>query len=150
MLSKWPLGPGRYAAIGDGKNQNDGGIKLLWKKALVVYLIGAVVLGGLIFNTAFYMQVETGILQAVAILWFYGIIFWLTMQMYLMPLLVAAVRHGVAECLPDTQGRVLLPSVVRYMESQRRQVGFDALSRRRHDAGRGLGRDREEHGSRQP
>jgi len=66
------------------------GIKLLWKKALVVYLIGAAVLGGLIFNTAFYMQVETGILQAVAILWFYGIIFWLTMQMYLMPLLVAA------------------------------------------------------------
>jgi molecular chaperone HscA len=40
--------------------------------------------------------------------------------------LVAAVRHGVAECLPDAQGRVLLPSVVRYLEGQRRQVGFDA------------------------
>ena len=28
--------------------------------------------------------------------------------------LVASVRHGVAECLPDDQGRVILPSVVRY------------------------------------
>ncbi len=28
--------------------------------------------------------------------------------------LVAAVRHGVAECLPDDQGRVLLPSLVHY------------------------------------
>jgi len=30
--------------------------------------------------------------------------------------LVAAVRNGVAECLPDSQGRTLLPSVVRYLE----------------------------------
>ena len=65
-------------------------IKLLWKKALVIYLIGAGVLGGLIFNTGFYMQRTEGILQAVAILWLYGIIYWLTMQSYLMPLLVAA------------------------------------------------------------
>jgi len=65
-------------------------IKLLWKKALVMYVIGAGVLGGLIFNTTFYMQVSTGLLQAVAILWLYGIIYWLTMQAYLMPLLVAA------------------------------------------------------------
>jgi molecular chaperone HscA len=40
--------------------------------------------------------------------------------------LVAAVRHGVAECLPDDQGRVILPSVVRYLESGGRQIGFDA------------------------
>jgi uncharacterized membrane protein YesL len=65
-------------------------VKLLWKKALVMYLIGAGVLGGLIFNTVFYMQVSTGLLQAVAILWLYGIIYWLSMQAYLMPLLVAA------------------------------------------------------------
>jgi molecular chaperone HscA len=48
--------------------------------------------------------------------------------------LVAAVRHGVAECLPDAQGRVLLPSVVRYMENQRRQVGFDARAHQAEDA----------------
>ncbi len=40
--------------------------------------------------------------------------------------LVAAVRHGVAECLPDAQGRVILPSVVRYLEGSGRQIGFDA------------------------
>ena len=41
--------------------------------------------------------------------------------------LVASVRNGVAECLPDGQGRVILPSVVRYLDAQRRQIGFDAL-----------------------
>ena len=40
--------------------------------------------------------------------------------------LVAAVRHGVAECLPDAQGRVILPSVVRYLAGGKRQIGFDA------------------------
>ena len=40
--------------------------------------------------------------------------------------LVAAVRHGVAECLPDTQGRVIVPSVVRYLQGGARQIGFDA------------------------
>ncbi len=40
--------------------------------------------------------------------------------------LVAAVRHGVAECLPDDQGRVLLPSIVRYTEGRGRQIGWPA------------------------
>jgi molecular chaperone HscA len=40
--------------------------------------------------------------------------------------LVAAVRNGVAECLPDGQGRVLLPSVVRYLEGGGRQIGHEA------------------------
>ena len=48
--------------------------------------------------------------------------------------LVAAVRNGVAECLPDDQGRVLLPSVVRYMEMGRRQIGFDAKASQAADA----------------
>ncbi len=42
--------------------------------------------------------------------------------------LVASVRNGVAECLPDAQGRVLLPSVVRYLSVNGRQIGFDALA----------------------
>jgi molecular chaperone HscA len=42
--------------------------------------------------------------------------------------LVAAVRSGVAECLADDAGRILLPSVVRYLEGGGRQIGFDALA----------------------
>ncbi len=40
--------------------------------------------------------------------------------------LVAAVRNGIAECLPDDAGRVLLPSVVRYEAGGKRQIGFEA------------------------
>jgi molecular chaperone HscA len=42
--------------------------------------------------------------------------------------LVAAVRHGVAECLPDGQGRAILPSAVRYLEGGRRAIGAEALA----------------------
>ena len=42
--------------------------------------------------------------------------------------LVASVRNGVSECLPDKEGRVILPSVVRYLDAERRQIGFDALA----------------------
>jgi len=42
--------------------------------------------------------------------------------------LVAAMRNGVAECLPDEAGRVVLPSVVRYLPDNRRQIGFEALA----------------------
>ena len=48
--------------------------------------------------------------------------------------LVASVRNGVAECLPDGQGLVILPSVVRYIEGGGRQIGFDALPHRASDA----------------
>src|ERR1700709_322530 len=40
--------------------------------------------------------------------------------------LVAAVRNGVAECLPDAQGRAILPSIVRYLEDNPRQIGSEA------------------------
>jgi molecular chaperone HscA len=47
--------------------------------------------------------------------------------------LVAALRHGVAECLPDDAGRVLLPSAVRYLEGGRRQIGAAALAAQAED-----------------
>jgi len=47
--------------------------------------------------------------------------------------LVAAVRSGVAECLPDAQGRVLLPSVVRYLPRGGRQIGHEALDAQAQD-----------------
>ena len=49
--------------------------------------------------------------------------------------LVAAVRHGVAECLPDEGGRVLLPSVVRYLPAGRRDIGRTALAEAANDPG---------------
>ncbi|MFY8043196.1 MAG: Hsp70 family protein, partial [Rhodoferax sp.] len=49
--------------------------------------------------------------------------------------LVAAVRNGTAECLPDADGKVILPSVVRYVDSQRRQIGFAALEHQASDPG---------------
>jgi len=42
--------------------------------------------------------------------------------------LIAAVRHGVAECLPDAAGRVILPSAVRYLPDGQRQIGAAALA----------------------
>jgi molecular chaperone HscA len=47
--------------------------------------------------------------------------------------LVASVRNGVAECLPDDQGRVLLPSVVRYLPEDRRQIGDAAQAAQSED-----------------
>ena len=42
--------------------------------------------------------------------------------------LVAAVRHGVADCLVDASGRAILPSAVRYLEGGRRQIGAEAFA----------------------
>ena len=42
--------------------------------------------------------------------------------------LVAAVRNGVAESLPDREGRVILPSAVRYLSGGRAIVGSEALA----------------------
>ena len=42
--------------------------------------------------------------------------------------LVASVRNGVAECLPDDKGQFILPSVVRYLPGQGRQIGHEAVA----------------------
>jgi molecular chaperone HscA len=47
--------------------------------------------------------------------------------------LVAAVRNGVAECLPDDQGRVLLPSAVRYLDGDRVEADLPAVAARAQD-----------------
>ena len=41
--------------------------------------------------------------------------------------LVASVRNGVAECLPGDDGRVIVPSVVRFLPGQGLQIGFEAV-----------------------
>ena len=47
--------------------------------------------------------------------------------------LVAAVRSGAAECLADEQGRVILPSVVRYLADGGRKIGYEARDATAHD-----------------
>jgi molecular chaperone HscA len=47
--------------------------------------------------------------------------------------LVAAVRNGVAECLPDEEGRVILPSVVRFLSNNGRQIGYAAQAEEAND-----------------
>ena len=47
--------------------------------------------------------------------------------------LVAAVKSGSAVCLTDQQGRATLPSVVRYCEDARVEVGHDALKAQKID-----------------
>ena len=49
--------------------------------------------------------------------------------------LVASVRNGVAECLPDTAGQVILPSVVRYLPGNKRQIGAEAQAAEALDPG---------------
>ena len=48
--------------------------------------------------------------------------------------LVAAVRSSVAEVLPDAQGRMLLPSAVRYLADGNTEVGYEALKAQAGDA----------------
>jgi molecular chaperone HscA len=47
--------------------------------------------------------------------------------------LVASVRNGFAECLPDAEGHVILPSAVRYLENDGRQIGRAALASQAED-----------------
>jgi molecular chaperone HscA len=47
--------------------------------------------------------------------------------------LVATVRSGVPAVLPDAHGRALLPSIVRYVNSKRIEVGYAAQARQSDD-----------------
>ncbi len=42
--------------------------------------------------------------------------------------LVASMRNGFAECLPDAEGHFILPSAVRYLDNDGRQIGRAALA----------------------
>ena len=51
------------------------------------HVIGTLIFGALVFNLSFYMSMTEGVLQSISILWFYVILYWLTLQAYLLPLL---------------------------------------------------------------
>jgi molecular chaperone HscA len=48
--------------------------------------------------------------------------------------LVATIRNAVAECLPDGEGRAMLPSAVQYAEGGAVVMGHDAMAHRGDDA----------------
>ena len=66
-----------------------GALRRHWRRGLAMFAIGGLVLGALLFNAAFYLQVTQGWLQAVSVLWLYAILYWMTLQGYLVPLLLA-------------------------------------------------------------
>ena len=59
-----------------------------WRLALRCSAISVLVLAGLMWNVSFYANVGTGWLQFVSILWLYASFFWLSLHIYLVPLMV--------------------------------------------------------------
>jgi len=69
-------------------------VRRWWRRGLAMFGIGGAVLVALVFNTAFYLQVTQGWLQAVSLLWLYAILYWMTLQTYLIPLLLTSEADG--------------------------------------------------------
>jgi hypothetical protein len=84
-----------------------------WKRALALFAIGGFVLGGLIFNAVFYLSVTEGWVQAVSILWLYAILYWITLQSYLVPLLLVAEESSVGDPAP-AEPRAVVPLLTLY------------------------------------
>lgn len=64
------------------------GLKTLWRRSLILLLIGIVVTILLGVNFWFYFSSTVTVLRYLAILWFYVLLLWFTMLMYMNPLLV--------------------------------------------------------------
>jgi uncharacterized membrane protein YesL len=63
-------------------------LRTRWRLALRCTLLSVVVLVALVWNVGFYLTVSNGWLRFVSILWLYGTFFWLSLHMYLLPLVV--------------------------------------------------------------
>lgn len=59
-----------------------------WRRSLLLWLIGFVVAALLGGNAVFYATILTGWPRLATILWAYGLLFWLALQVYLVPLLL--------------------------------------------------------------
>ena len=59
-----------------------------WRLALRCLLLSLVVLVALLANVYFYAVLSSGWLRFVSIVWLYGALFWLSLHLYLVPLLV--------------------------------------------------------------
>jgi uncharacterized membrane protein YesL len=59
-----------------------------WRLALKCTAVSLVVEAGLVWNVFFYFGLGSGWIQFVGILWLYATVFWLSMHIYLVPLVV--------------------------------------------------------------
>ena len=64
------------------------GFRLYWKKALALNAIGMAGLSMLLLNVLFYASQENALLQALTALWLYLAVAWLSILLYLFPVLV--------------------------------------------------------------
>ncbi|MGI9149533.1 MAG: hypothetical protein ACR2IK_23785 [Chloroflexota bacterium] len=64
------------------------GLRLHWRLALRCVLLSLGVLAALLANVYFYAVLSSGWLRFASIVWLYGALFWLSLHLYLVPLLV--------------------------------------------------------------
>ncbi|MBV9544357.1 MAG: hypothetical protein JOY61_08255 [Chloroflexi bacterium] len=78
-------------------------LKAYSRLSAIAFVISFVVAAALLWNVAFYASLDS-ILRFVFILWLYGLLFWLCMHLYLVPLLL----HVSEPRLPDLYRRAAL------------------------------------------
>lgn len=71
------------------------GLRTYWKQALAISAIGMAGLSLLLLNLLFYVGQRNALLQALSFLWLYIIVFWLSMQIYVYPILVSLEKPTV-------------------------------------------------------
>ena len=64
------------------------GLRTYWRSALVLFLLSGVGLMLLVANARFYLDSQYVPLKIFGVVWVYAIVLWLSMQIYLLPLLV--------------------------------------------------------------
>jgi len=64
------------------------GLRRYWARALLLFAISVLGFILLVANAGFYLRSENQILRIVGIIWIYAIYVWLSMQIYMLPLLV--------------------------------------------------------------
>ena len=66
-----------------------------WLPSLILWVISLAATLLLLSSMIFYMSAENQILQFIGYAWLYGIVLWLAMQMYLLPLLLEQERFSI-------------------------------------------------------
>jgi len=64
------------------------GLRRYWAKALLLWAIGVGGLAMLVGNVAFYLSRDSTVLNIFGFVWIWAIVVWLSMQLYVLPLLV--------------------------------------------------------------